>query len=64
MTSSSSVRFGSEATRCRKKNIALEPKEPILPTSCVTLIKAYNLSEPIYEVRLMVPIFRVIEKTK
>lgn len=64
MTSSSSVRFGSEATRCRKKNKALESKELISPTSCVTLIKSSNLSEPIYEIRLMAPTLKVIEKTK
>lgn len=34
------------------------------PTSCVTLLKSFNLSELIYEIRLMGSTLKVIEKTE
>lgn len=49
----------------KKKNMALESKLAGFKYHlCVTLAKSLNLSEPIYEIRLMVPTLKVTEKTK
>lgn len=65
MSPSSLVKFGWEATGCRRKNMALDSKWPGFKYHlCVTFTKPLTLSKPIYEARLTVHTLKVIEKIK